>query len=273
MIEGKRRNSKLYIHSGFTYQVHHENKASYNMRCQYWRVKSCKAGGKIDKIDDLFTPTGFHLHEAPDDVDVTELKGELKRKAETSSNALRELFDDVTAGADERTASAVSFNQVESTLLKRRRMVEPTLPTTALGAISRMEEFQDICPFYRGSVINGDENAIIFILENENMTSDTVGIDGTFKCCPRLFFQVLCLHFLHQDENNGRTHAVPFAICLLSNKTESLYRRVLSEIKNRLPYVTPSTIMADFEKGFLKNLRTLHHSEVNTIPIILNPKF
>lgn len=68
--------------------------------------------------------------------------------------------------------------------------------------------------------------------------------DGTFDCSPKLFDQVYSIHALV----NGR--CVPIIYACLSRRTEVLYVRFLTIIKDKLKTM-PNLIMSDFEKSFL----------------------
>ena len=57
-------------------------------------------------------------------------------------------------------------------------------------------------------------------------------MDATFKTCPRPFFQFASIHGLYM----GRV--LPFAMVLMSGKTEEMYRSVLRHVKRRVERVT-----------------------------------
>ena len=65
--------------------------------------------------------------------------------------------------------------------------------------------------------------------------------DGTFKCCPALFYQLYTVHGVL----NG--HTIPLVYMLLKRKTKELYLRVLNEVKEINPCLQPSQITIDFE--------------------------
>ena len=65
--------------------------------------------------------------------------------------------------------------------------------------------------------------------------------DGTFKCCPALFYQLYTVHCVL----NG--HTIPLVYKLLKRKTKELYLRALNELKEINPCLQPSQITIDFE--------------------------
>ena len=65
--------------------------------------------------------------------------------------------------------------------------------------------------------------------------------DGTFKCCPALFYQLYTV----LGVLNG--HTIPLVYMLLKRKTRELYLRALNELKEINPCLQPSQITIDFE--------------------------
>lgn len=251
IIEGERRNSTLYIYNFYSYTLHHDLKNHISVRCKDWKKKNCKAVGKISKIEDVFEPAGFHLHPV-DDTNVLEIKSEMKRKAERSTSTLREIFDEVSSSSNREIAAKVSYNDMESTMLKRRRKSEPPLPASAVESAYLLRDNPNLCDRYVDYVHDETGTAIIFIHQDQHdflvdMTQQSLAIDGTFKVSPNHFKQLLCIHLLMTQE--GRTHAFPIALCCLNNKSESLYRQVFIRLAVLIPALKPTSIMSDFERA------------------------
>ena len=253
IIEGARKNSTLYLHNSYCYVLQHDLQNHLWVRCRNWRNKSCKATGKICKVTNTFTPSGFHLHPVSDsEIKILEMKTQCKRKAESANTTIREVFDEVSTSVDVETAASVSFNQVESTMLKRRRRIEPPLPTSALDSVRIIREEPHLCDSYITSVVSDAGCSMLFCGVEQRRLQPGIGglvasVDGTFKVTPRHFKQVLCIHLLRHDD--GRSHAFPLIICCMTNKTEELYRQVFAQVRNTLPWFQPESIMMDFERG------------------------
>ena len=86
----------------------------------------------------------------------------------------------------------ISFNQVENTLYKRRRSVEPPLPTSAFDSAEILVTHPDLCDAYQCHVVTDDGIAVIFHTEEqrrmvEGEANYNAAIDGTFKIAPRFF--------------------------------------------------------------------------------------
>lgn len=77
--------------------------------------------------------------------------------------------------------------------------------------------------------------------------ADTYYMDGTFKYCPKFFFQLFTLHSVR----NG--HYIPLLFCLLPNKLTNTYIQLFTHIVNVAREMNillkPSTIVIDFEIG------------------------
>jgi hypothetical protein len=71
---------------------------------------------------------------------------------------------------------------------------------------------------------------------------DTWLADGTFRSSPSMFYQLWVIHGLY------RGRVLPFIFCLLPNKQQQIYNRVLEQILVNIPR-RPTTIIIDFEKA------------------------
>lgn len=68
-------------------------------------------------------------------------------------------------------------------------------------------------------------------------------MDGTFKECPELFYQLYTVHVTIQGYNP------PCIYVLLPNKTEKSYNRLAAALQNLAPLSNPQRILMDFEKA------------------------
>jgi len=70
-------------------------------------------------------------------------------------------------------------------------------------------------------------------------------IDGTFKCCPKLFKQI---YSAHADLRTTKTEisVVPVAFALLPDKKEKKYAHVYEVLKNTAGW-NPTYVVSDFE--------------------------
>ena len=165
-IEGDRRGSILYEHNNFLYSNFRNTETKKILRCREWRKSNCKGMGSIRKRDYVFTVMQDHSHDVEEKaVSVFEMKHEMKRRAETSNEPIRRIFDEVCATAPPDVS--ISFNQVENTLYKRRRSVEPPLPTSAIESSEILVTHPDLCDAYQCHVVTDDGIAVIFHTEEQ----------------------------------------------------------------------------------------------------------
>ncbi len=98
-----------------------------------------------------------------------------------------------------------------------------------------------------------DERLLIFTTE-ENLDAlelNTVWhADGTFKCCPSLFYQVYTIHAVINN------HTLPFVYILMQRKSEKQYTRALNILKDLNPCLDPRAVYMDFEKASINAFRT-----------------
>ena len=82
---------------------------------------------------------------------------------------------------------------------------------------------------------------------------DGILVDGTFKYCPTFFLQ---LYTIHGTENG---HYMPLVYCLLPNKAQNTYMKMLSIIKDccteRDLQIKCRTFHADFEKAVHNSIK------------------
>ncbi|KAL3863532.1 hypothetical protein ACJMK2_005284 [Sinanodonta woodiana] len=78
---------------------------------------------------------------------------------------------------------------------------------------------------------------------NRLQSSEHWFVDGTFKVAPEVFYQIFTIYALIDSK------AVPLIYCLIQDKAEATYSRVLERIKELRPDLNPSSVMCDFEKS------------------------
>ncbi|KAH9631290.1 hypothetical protein HF086_003726 [Spodoptera exigua] len=105
------------------------------------------------------------------------------------------------------------------------------------------------------------KNKRILILCNEEMLkylseSRHFFIDGTFKLCQKIFYQ---LYTMHADigSNDSFFNVVPILNILLPDKTRATYEILFSLIKARVPQWNPSKISMDFEVSAILALQSI----------------
>ena len=141
-----------------------------------------------------------HCTTQADKSEVINLNSRIKRAAETSTDSLRQVFDDVT-GSDQANA-LVSYKHLRKTMLKRRRLEVPGNPQTP-------EEFENMLLQIRFStsfclmVIIQEGFAALFasdLMLRKLKSAKKVIYDGTFYVVPKLFYQLFTI-FIQENHN------------------------------------------------------------------------
>ena len=87
-------------------------------------------------------------------------------------------------------------------------------------------------------------------------------MDGIFKVCPEIFFQIHTIHVLINHE------IFPCVFALLANKTEATYNRFLTKVLNAVRNIgnDREDILVDFERAAMNAITNqLNQVEVNTL--------
>ena len=80
--------------------------------------------------------------------------------------------------------------------------------------------------------------------------------DGTFKICPELFYQLYTIH----GQKNGQIF--PSVFCLLPNKTEETYMRMIEVVLQHVGNHRLQSIMVDFERAAINAFSRINRNIV-----------
>ena len=117
---------------GFKYSKYKVKENTTYLRCVLSK-NGCKEGtAKLKLETDLIYPSSLHNHGIDKyNSGVYELKTKCKKRAQTTQDNLRKIFDDETRTS--LLASEISFNECESSMYRSRRRLQPKVPLT-IGA-------------------------------------------------------------------------------------------------------------------------------------------
>lgn len=81
--------------------------------------------------------------------------------------------------------------------------------------------------------------------------------DGTFKCCPKPFYQ---LYSIHGDIGSTveTTNVMPLIFALLPNKSQATYNILFNLIKSALINFKPKKYHSDFERGAMNAIQEVY---------------
>ena len=192
VVEGKKSNSVNYISEGYRYVKYHENNGTIYLRCTLAKQKGCLSLAKIYTPENLLKMTKNHSHSQCDyGIDSIILTNRIKRAAELSTDNLREVFN--IECRDSQEGSFLTLKKLESTLVKRRRLQLPKLPSTP----EDLDELLLNSPYssnHRVTIREGNEVAVIFASDlslAKLKEAETIHFDATFKVVPRLLYELL----------------------------------------------------------------------------------
>ena len=258
-LEVNRKNSLLYRNGIYTYLKDQDTNGVRNLRCIKYK-DGCSARAKINLDLNIFSLLKEHdNHESTErDIEVMKVKSSLKRRSEYSQGTLREIFDDEVNQSE--VGGYISFPQIESTMYKRKRLFTPPVPLHAQNAIYLMAAANEEYNLYFAFAIEGslpDEVAIGFMSpkwKNYIHPNDQIELqaDATFYVVPKQFYQILNIFLQY------KSISLPAIHILMSKKTGTLYDKVISKIKEFLPFIA-TVIKTDFES-------TLYNSFANNFP-------
>ena len=208
----------------------------------------CKGSAKIYTLSEECVNLHGHNHEI--NVYKSELymlKNKCKVESRQSRGALSLVFRDTTR--NQPTSTQFSYKNIESSMYRARREVEPPIPANALEFIQTIPSTLFNANYVQSVAINIDGIAhygAIFVSERmskELVKLDTISFDGTFYTCPKQFKKLWTIFGIFQR------HTFPAIHCLLTCKKEELYIAVLSKILQCIPQLSPKFSMSDWEKA------------------------
>ena len=239
-VKSQRGKPKLK-HEGYLYCLLREKDGLKTWRCE---KRQCKPIATTFE-ENVFT-TREHLHE-PDMKYSEQLKvlEKMKEKAANSNEQPRKIVQDTTATITSDCAVALPKYKSLARSIQRQRGWGNNLTTLKDMAIPSELQLtvrgENFLAYDSGS---DDRETFIFSTEqNLDLLESTPQwhADGTFKCCPALFYQLYTVHGVL----NG--HTIPLVYMLLKRKTKKLYLGALNELKEINQCFQPILITIDFE--------------------------
>ncbi len=131
----------------------------------------------------------------------------------------------------EVAAEMPTLPSVKTSLYRSRRARLPPLPQSR-SDIQLEGDWTKTTRVKRFFLSNdGDENRIIIFPTDDQLAilanADTIYMDGTFECCPRLFYQVFTLNISFFRGNQQ----FPVVYVLLPGKSRETYNRAFTHLK------------------------------------------
>ena len=240
---------------GHKYTLSKERNSVAYLKCILFR-ESCPSTAKLNMLTNKIAVLCPHNH----DIDTYhaekfKLRTKCKIAAKNSTTRLRELFDDTTRQVD--FATEISFKSCELIMYRARRETQPKIPKSAFEFSTIIKDCTNFGQFNKATVVIGEHCSVIFYSENMHeylSVATNVFFDGTFKKCPKQFFQLWTLFV-----EFGR-YVLPAIHCLLTSKSEDIYTATLLKIKQLAPQLSPSSAMGDWEPAARNAIKTAYPS-------------
>lgn len=240
---------------GYLYRQDRVSKRAKTWRCC---VSKCPARCKTDLNNRNIQFSNEHVgHEAKTATEI--VVDEFRKKCRKRGG--EELFDrpsklmrvELAVGDAERHINVKDLHCARKAIYYQRRKILPRLPKDRTETHQSVNEFGLTSSTGEDMILKNDvETGIIMFSTASNLQllcAEGIHVlgDGTFKTCPRFFYQLYILHAY------DRGLYVPCVFCLLPSKTENVYRDMFTSIRNMCAeqnhVLQIQSIHLDFEKA------------------------
>jgi len=261
------KNKLLYCVNGYKFAF----QKFLNNNVQRWSCSKrlCKCYFKMNENNEIIFSALNHEHDKDDEnvLNRQKIGNKLKRKAldDPCEKPCKILHRELRKG-DVSTLTTTDINRIRKNIHYARSSIIPKLPTdleelhlalTNLGEIKTNKDEIFL-------LINNTEKNIVAFSTTTNLKflseCKTLYIDGTFKSCPKLFYQ---LFIIHGAKNTTYT---PLVFFLLTGKTISIYKDAFYSLIEKMNDLNlnfaPNIIYADFEQA-------IHSAVVDIFPDVI----
>ena len=242
------------------------------MSSTFFEQGQCKAEIKLSADDSFLNQLNEHTHPPSQTrVEATKIKALIKDRGGNTNDTFQQ-----TVGAELRNVSEATTVALLS-LNNMRRNIRRQRDDHNIPVVPQRREDIPVLPnnnqiMNRGNrflLLNsdvGDVSHLIIFATNDAIrllaTNPHWFMDGTFKVCPEIFFQIYTIHALINHQT------FPCVFTPLPNKTEATYNRFLTEVLHAVRNIgnDPEDILVDFERVAMNAITNqLSQVEVNTL--------
>ncbi|CAF3241198.1 unnamed protein product [Rotaria sp. Silwood2] len=195
-----------------------------------------------------------HSHASnPERIPAVEIKNDIKIKAAISNEAPSSI---IQSSLRSLPLTAVSSLPSSDSLARTVRRQRPTLSLTSSSQLPIELRKTD-----RGDdfILYEDNEMIIFTTKrNLYLLKECTHwfVDGTFKVCPKQFYQLFTLHALLKSV------VIPLVYGLLIGKSSDDYKQFFEKVLEQDDF-QPESILSDFESGTIKTIKELFPNTVH----------
>ncbi|XP_030833106.1 uncharacterized protein LOC115920726 [Strongylocentrotus purpuratus] len=249
-IQSERGGRKLLL-GGYMYVKQKDLADGYEgFECELRRnTRQCRAKIKV-MGDNQFRDRTEHNHPPNHGrSNATKVKAATKRRAtESNERPQQVLMATLCEVTEEGRAALPSLNNMRRNIRRQRQENPNALPIPMTVEDLEIPVDQRLTLggelfLYHDSGRNDPRRILVFTTERNLQllsTSESWFADGTFKVVPTIFFQLWTIHATYEG------HVVPLVYCLMLNKDQASYARVLAALQEGRAFY-PTRIMIDYE--------------------------
>ena len=248
---------KYFFYNGYTYKLNKKTPSTWYLCC------TSRCGATMTVFPNFTSikkfPTNLHSH-APVDPGLEQNQAIMQKfkKAirKDPTKTVKTIYDDVCA----KNANAVPplFETVKSTLYRTRSEKLPKIPSNPRRFIipSRWKKTFTKKNF----LLKHDKKTGVAVFATDQMVQTLSGCsailcDGTFKSCPRPFYQLFTIHGLKINRK------IPLVWAFSDGKTTEHYRKIFQIVKNKIQQDTghhwePAQVISDYERAIISAVET-----------------
>ncbi len=242
--------------NGYFYTIADQNTTRTLWRCEKYKTCSAKIQTKSEFVRDV-TSFPVHNHEPYyEQEECLKVKHEIRQQAQKTREKPRNIIqrakleinkDVVPYLSNDRSLKAM-VNRIRSKNADYGKAPTSTSEIDICDELAMTYNNEEFIFFDSGQ--KDSKRCIIFSTEfnlDVLASNDVWFVDGTFKVCPKIFYQLFNVNI----RIGGRS--VPMISACLFSKEESEYDKCFSEISKAIKR-HPRLIVSDFEKAILNSL-------------------
>ncbi|XP_057334184.1 uncharacterized protein LOC130673240 [Microplitis mediator] len=256
------RGGIILVHEGYAYYKKKVNATNITWRCRENRNRLCSATihTTSDKRTGQIVDDEIPVHNHPADIiniEVKKVKEKIKKKAKKGCDNNSVLISNVLSNVPSPVRAQLPKIKSLTRAVQRAKksddqVVNPkTLEELVIPDLYKMTNNNELFLLHdSGSA--ADRFLIYATSKNLELLCECKSwfCDGTFNSVPLIFKQLYTIHGMYGDK------VLPLVYILAPNKSEKIYSRALSVIKNRQKNLKPQRVMVDFERAFINAFKS-----------------
>ncbi|KAF9412798.1 hypothetical protein HW555_008801 [Spodoptera exigua] len=263
VFEQSERGGLLLLRGGYQHNKKRENKNGTTVWCCVkWQTRKCR--GRVVTKNNLVVSDDPHTCQPNFAANIIKKQlNQCRKLAATKSDPIPTLFNnEMSSLADfglDLVATIPKFTSIKNSLYHSRNKALGVKRTTFQTASA-----VEIPDAYKDKILLADytdqrNRIIVFGTHNAKhllATVEHIFADGTFKICPKPFYQ---LYTIHGDLGSSEetSNVVPLVYALLLNKKQATYEILFQIIKSQVPDWNPKKFQSDYEAAAMNAMQKI----------------